>query len=70
MGQLTLIVVGLGIRATELVVSFRTENGAKEVVEVLAGWELLATTQPVLALVHAHLLDRLSLGSGNRMSKG
>lgn len=44
MGQLTLIVVGLGIGATELVISFRTENGAKEVVEVLAGGELLAST--------------------------
>lgn len=66
MRQFTLVVVGVGIGAAEFVVALRAEDGAKEIVEVLAWRQLLAACQLVLALGHAHLLYGLALWSARR----
>lgn len=63
MRQFALVVVGIGIGAAELVVALRAEYGAEEIVEVLAGRQLLAARQLVLALGHTHLLYGLALWS-------
>lgn len=61
MCQLALVVVGVGVGAAQLVVALRAEDGPEEIVEVLAGRQLLAARQLVLALGHAHLLNGLAL---------
>jgi len=63
MCQFTLVVVCLGVCAAEFIIPLRAEDGAKEIVKVLARRQLLATRQSVLAFVHAHLLNGLSLRS-------
>lgn len=66
MRQFTLVVVGVGIGAAELIVALRAEDGAEEIVEVLAWRQLLAACQLVLALGHAHLLYGLALWSARK----
>lgn len=61
MGQLTLVVICLGIGAAQLVIALRAKDRAKQIVKVLARRQLLAACQTVLALVHAHLLNGLAL---------
>lgn len=61
MRQFALVVVGVGVGAAELVVALRAEDGSEEIVEVLAGRQLLAACQLVLALRHAHFLNGLAL---------
>lgn len=61
MGQFALIVISLGVRAAELVISLRAEDGTEQAIEVLARRQLFAAGQSILALVHAHFLNGLAL---------